>query len=384
MAETVYLIGAGINRSIRDLDGLQPPLATDLFQQALKCYRTGSEHYRERLKPLFDYIQTFWKLSVTQLENISFDLEACYTLIQLQASEAEEQRERDKLISLLTIEYLLTAFLMKYLSEIEHFVHHSESFQLFGERIYTEKPAVLTFNYDTLIETAIESASHVNTNMPTSFLEGKTSIDVPDEELSYSHHNWNRPLAYGIKFDEVQLHRAGLITTVSGERFYSHQDNRLYDPPLLKLHGSINWFVHTGIRRNLPLEKDQQTQKGESTALFKGDWDIYQGLNYDEIILPIIVTPVLIKDLNQPIIHEVWKQAYKELSTSKRLIVGGYSFPPTDFNTRRLFLEVFSQHALEELVVINPDTRVVQLVKDLCHFRKPVLTCHDLNEFVSL
>jgi hypothetical protein len=34
LAETVYLFGAGINRSISKAEGLSPPLANDLFQQA--------------------------------------------------------------------------------------------------------------------------------------------------------------------------------------------------------------------------------------------------------------------------------------------------------------------------------------------------------------
>ncbi len=84
------------------------------------------------------------------------------------------------------------------------------------------------------------------------------------------------------------------------------------------------------------------------------------------------------------IIYEIWERAYKELSTCKRLIVGGYSFPPTDFNTKRLFLEAFSEHSVEEIIVINPITSVVQIVKDLCHFKKPVLVCRDLEEFISL
>ncbi len=53
MAETVYLLGAGINRVIKDWNGLQPPLATDFFQQALRLHDGGSEQYREKVKPLF-------------------------------------------------------------------------------------------------------------------------------------------------------------------------------------------------------------------------------------------------------------------------------------------------------------------------------------------
>lgn len=388
MAETVYLLGAGINRCVRDWHGLQPPLATDLFQQALKHPRIASDYYRKKITSLFEYIQRFWKLSAEKLENTPFDLEACYTLIQLQASEANLQEDMDKVRSLWEIEYRLTALLAEYLTEFEAQILRSEVFRTFGQIIFKDSPAVLTFNYDTLLEYAIETASGMNPDLPVSMSRMDTweTSDVPDEELPISRNKWNRQLAYGVEFDEVILDRPGIPLHISGERFYSHLDNTLYNPPLLKLHGSLNWFVYTGHRWSESFEDEERENKAGKTALLKGYiWHNNQILeNSGEIILPIIITPVLNKDFNQPIFRKIWKRAYEELSTSKRLIVGGYSFPPTDFSARRLFLEAFSDHSLEEIVVINPDTRVVQLVKDMCHFKKPVLTCRDLDEFISI
>ena len=68
--------------------------------------------------------------------------------------------------------------------------------------------------------------------------------EITDEDVVDSHFAWNRPRAYGVEFDYVQLHRAGTPDIVEGKRFY--QNNPLYSPPLLKLHGSLNWFVYSG------------------------------------------------------------------------------------------------------------------------------------------
>jgi hypothetical protein len=286
-----------------------------------------------------------------------------------------DKNDKDTLL-LLQIERQLTALLTEYLSKFEPLPYNSESFRFFGEIIYKEKPTVLTFNYDTLLESTIESASMCNHNVPTSYLRKPlTTGEVPNEELPYSHFTWNRPLAYGIKFDEVQLKRAGLPPIVSGQRFYSHPDNNLYDSPLLKLHGSINWFRYTGINKNIFRENETEENKLGKTGVLNRvsrNWWINEPSAINgEIIQPIIITPVLYKDLSQDsIIYEIWERAYKELSTCKRLIVGGYSFPPTDFNTKRLFLEAFSEHSVEEIIVINPITSVVQIVKDLCHFNR--------------
>jgi hypothetical protein len=226
MAEIIYLFGAGINRTVRWQD-LQPPLATDFFQQAFKHHRIGQVHYREKIKPIIDYIHRFWKLSIQDLETGPFDLEACYTLIQLQALDARLKGDRDAMLLLSEIEYRLTALLAEYLSDFKHFTHTSGAFRLLGEIIYAEKPAVLTFNYDTLLESAIESASRPSANIPAQFWgAAQRMYEVSDEELPYSHYNWNRSLAYGVKFDEVQLSRSGIPTFVSAERFYSHQESR--------------------------------------------------------------------------------------------------------------------------------------------------------------
>ena len=63
----------------------------------------------------------------------------------------------------------------------------------------------MTFNYDTIIESVIESASG------PSDLPEPAAGRVPDDKLSYSSHNWNRALAYGVLFDEVELQQTGTL-----------------------------------------------------------------------------------------------------------------------------------------------------------------------------
>jgi hypothetical protein len=103
----------------------------------------------------------------------------------------------------------------------------------------------------------------------------------------------------------------------------------------------------------------------------------------EETFEPLIITPVVNKDYSQKPFPEIWQRAKQELSECNRLILGGYSFPHTDFATRRLFLEAFADNTLDELVVINPDTSLVETAKDYCHFQKPVLVCRDFREFIN-
>lgn len=78
----------------------------------------------------------------------------------------------------------------------------------------------------------------------------------------------------------------------------------------------------------------------------------------------------------------MWKKAKDALSCCKNLIVIGYSFPPTDFMTRRLFLEAFSNKTLNELIVVNPQRAAVKKVQNLCHFKKPTRFTN-LDEYVE-
>lgn len=389
MSELVYLIGAGFNQPVTDWDGLKPPLSSDFFQMALRHHKFADAHYSDRIAPLYKYISHYWKKSKEDLENQPFDLEECFTMLQLQQNEAERIGDYSKLSELVQIEFQLQSFLAEYLSEFDVHALRSDLMREFGAVIYREKPAILTLNYDCILEEVTESASGVRTDVPESFRKPDRETEViNDELLSYSHHNWNLPLVYGIKFDEVQLQQAGVSKYVEGSRFYTQ--SKLYDWTILKLHGSLNWFHYLPIRKYPafdPKDKELSEDKLKEVILVKGHWWFNEPPDlHGWLINPLIITPVLYKEhfYQHPVFRNIWKRALSELSKCKRLVVIGYSFAPTDFNSRKLFLDAFCEHTLEELVVVNPDTSVVRTVKELSHFQKSVLVCQDLEEYLRL
>lgn len=391
MAELVYLLGAGANQLVTDWDGLRPPLANNFFQLATRSKKFGDEYYLKRIVLVYDYIWRYWKKTKDDLRNEPFNIEDCFTMLQLQRNKAESAEAYQEYTRLATIEFQLESFLAEYLSEFETFAVTSDLMREFGAVVYRERPTVLTLNYDCILEAVVESASGVNVDIPESF-HGKPDErgEVPDGELPYSHCNWNRSLAYGIKFDEVQLQRAGLSAYVDGNRFYGHPRNKLYSWKILKLHGSLNWFQYLPIRKYQsldPADKELSEEKLRQVLLIRGHWWFGEPPDLRGWLLnPLIITPVLYKDqfYQHPVFSNVWRQAEHELSSCKRLVVIGYSFAPSDFSIRRLFLESLCESRLEELVVVNPDTRVVQTAKELTHFRKPVLVCSDLTEYLRL
>jgi hypothetical protein len=103
---------------------------------------------------------------------------------------------------------------------------------------------------------------------------------------------------------------------------------------------------------------------------------------------PLIITPTLYKaaQFSEAVYEKIpglWEKAKSALSSCKKLVVIGYSFPPTDFATKRLCLEAFSDNQMNELIIVNPDDVVVQKVKNLCHFERTTQVFDKLDKFLS-
>lgn len=385
MAETLYLLGAGINRGIVDPHGVRPPLSRDLFKQALRHPKYAS---MRPLGPLFALIEKYWHRSVDQLKEDDFDLEECFTFVQLKARQVSASETHEGPFQWFLIEELLLQLLCGVLNECSPWAIRSEPFAAFGRAIFDQNAAVLTFNYDNLLEEAIERASpsthHLITLPHPQHDDGVTATDA---EIKFAWHQWNSRLAYRIRFDEVALRRPGNTKIVDGTRYYSLVETQAPTPAFLKLHGSIGWYQRTGhFVDGSPLRASDDARSNNTVLTHSSvrpglpDMDLADG----EVLQPLIITPALNKPYDRhPFFGILWSEALAELRDCKRLIVAGYSFPPTDFEVRRLFREVFSLWNLDELCIVNPDTSVAGIAKDLCNFRCPVLLCKDLDEYVT-
>lgn len=173
-----------------------------------------------------------------------------------------------------------------------------------------------------------------------------------------------------------------------GKEFYGHPENNLYEWKILKLHGSLNWFHYLPrnvfstspeMARELPLEMQENIMLRNQT-MRSPLMDTTSGWFLNPLIIPLVLYKESMYQIK--LFSNLWKQARELLAKCNRLIVIGYSFPPTDFAVKKLFLESFENNKLEELIVVNPDTSVVKTIKELTHFSKPVLLCSNLREFL--
>lgn len=201
-----------------------------------------------------------------------------------------------------------------------------------------------------------------------------------------------------MKFDETMMYDGGggnKRKHFESDRFYSHPSNKLYPWYLLKLHGSLNWFRYWAetpnpFLRHRPRDRLQRFKKKESKILLheSGGWKLGQPWLHDLYIDPIIITPILHKEkyfedyLSRRLLVPIWVKAKEALKKCNRLVIIGYSFPPADFLTKKMFLESFSLNSLKELTVVNPSCQAARMASELCHFKNPTIF-KNLEEYLK-
>ncbi len=114
-------------------------------------------------------------------------------------------------------------------------------------------------------------------------------------------------------------------------------------PPLLKLHGSANWFWE-GVSPSDQIYFVQWNETPEKIKLLNG-------------LVPYIIPPVLDKNAfyDHNAIKSLWQQAEELLSEAEEIYIVGFSFPPTDVSVRFLFQSALRQ-SNAKIYVINAET----------------------------
>jgi hypothetical protein len=283
--------------------------------------------------------------------------------------------------------FTLRQLLLMYLDDLSHLAHTPAAWK-FGEDVHSTSADVLTFNYDTLAESAIASASGIGPKpMPESLQGPPDERELTDDDLDASHVTWRSALAHGFEFDEVRLPVAGVPPYVEGKRYYAHPNNHLYrSRRVLKLHGSISWLRYTD-QRAYPALPDIEPEPPREGIVLEDHSSFWMGeppTRGSWRMEPLVVPPQIYKDLRSEPFPTVWDAALETLNSCDALTIIGYSFPPTDFRTRRLFLEAFADHTLQRLVVINPDSAAVEIARHVTHFKGPVVTCDDLQSLYGV
>lgn len=133
---------------------------------------------------------------------------------------------------------------------------------------------------------------------------------------------------------------------------------------MLKPHGSLNWSRHgnTGWR----LRADEYARR-----------------DADELE---IIPPLMQKNFDSEPYNEIWSQARRQLSTTRSLIVVGYSLPETDVYTQAAFR--IDVDKLDFLTIVNPDddarARILDTLQSAITSRTHVVQLRDLEALAAV
>lgn len=187
-----------------------------------------------------------------------------------------------------------------------------------GKEPHNYKNRIITFNYDTVLER-------------------------PLIERGLS-----RKKLY---FDEIALNREPATKQPRHEMF-AH-------PLILKLHGSINWKCE---RKYF----DQLISGSLPPGLKIPIWSDEEPLpKPDDDVSPLIIPPIPNKPITQAsLFNLLWTLAFEYVHEAKRIVIIGYSCPPTDSLAQTLFGQ-FNSKKLEEVLVVDPDAGLLKRYREM-------------------
>ncbi len=298
MAKRVFFLGAGFSKAIAPSYPLLNDLSAEVIQQIEK--QSVSSHYYELsnlmdkdVESLLTYLSTGfpWKNDVTKHENL-----ALY----------------EALISQISTKFME-------LAANDRFCPFPDFLKKFSQELFSNEHEYkfITMNYDTLLENLI---------------------------LSEVGHSINHGKLYCYPIAD-----AGSRASMGAFGFATYgnpKTNQL--PPILKLHGSANWFW-AGLSPSDTIYLDN----------FSTDSTIRKGLK------PYIIPPVMDKNIfyNHIAIHSLWADAHRFIENADEIYIIGFSFPPTDLSVKFLFqsalrlksTDVKKTSPLVAIYVVNAD-----------------------------
>lgn len=334
--KAVVILGAGASRGAQCFKNslLPAPLDTDFFS-----LMEHVQHHDDSLRDLLSFVKSeFGENAFLRMEELFTQLEALsefheHLKIKRGPKIVRYQKQLDNFVANVAC-FFRYIFFDATNSQLRTCKYHDR----LAEVLHAED-AIVTFNYDCLIDDALRRKA------------GRT---------------WNPSQSYGIELADKATTDWRPNTSLG----------RPVKKPiaLLKLHGSLNWDRSRGNdQASLFLRLDPYDNKKRMPAE--------------------VVPPVWDKTISKdPVLKEIWKEARRILPTGPILIVVGYSVPATDLLSQALIRVAASERATDKkmshLIVVNPDTaarrRMVQLVQGGMNAATTVIELQNMSELHKL
>jgi hypothetical protein len=136
-------------------------------------------------------------------------------------------------------------------------------------------------------------------------------------------------------------------------------DKKFSSPLILKLHGSINWRCdRTHFDQMISGNIDHQ----EKVVIWTDDKGSPKP---EDDVSPLIIPPIPNKPITATsLFNFLWTTAYEYLHEAKKLVIVGYSCPPTDTLARTMFTH-FKSKNIKEIFVVDPNAIALKNYRDM-------------------
>ncbi len=305
MSENVYFLGAGATIAAAP----EAPLNETLVKNAITNFIKSQE-----AQYLLDFIADLFKNRTDPpINNQIWNL---LDYIIQKGKSASPKYNLEKIIDLR--KNLLNLVIKEFQNSLE--VSEPRIFELFVEKIHNQNPAIISTNYDILIDKALLKKTGLNYG---------TKI---------------RAMVIGEFDEESGLKRPGKYQTGIGVNKGGI--------PLFKIHGSLNWLYCSKCD-----EADITMDKGAVRTLTE---DYYcfnrKCTNRYESLL---ITPTMFKNYDNRLITETWDYAEKALVDAKNLIFIGYALKDEDYQIRCLLMKALltKKEPYQNIVVVEKEPK---------------------------
>jgi hypothetical protein len=348
MSKTVFVLGAGASRGCSFVSDMKrkghclPPLDTDFFTQ---LQRVANATHRVRIDRLIEGLAKWFGHNYgLGMEQVFCHLEQTERMLRHLRKETGSdytevvQLRRDLIQSIaIILGESLTATKPGGIGSYK--LNECEFHDKIVASLASAGDAFVTFNYDCILDDSLRRKG-----------AGK----------------WNAHYGYGFK-----LRAKG--RGIDGHEHWTPRTGAFVDRDstinVHKIHGSL----HFHLREDRPIKlkpRPYGNPRGGS-----GD------LNFS------IIPPESSKTYEKGFFGEIMRAAHRSLRSATRLVVIGYSLPPSDQHAEALFRFGAKRGALDSLVIVNPDRTARRRIRGaLQSGMKPstrVLSFEYLEEFVN-
>lgn len=363
----IILLGAGASKSYADsLTKVKMPIAKDFFK-TFNSLRISEERW-VLVGDILNYLKAFHHIPYTGFIDYNQDIEVLHSEVANKLNLILEKGENifssnENILIYKTYIQLIFVF-TSVINEIQNGPPSISHINLANQ--LTNEDVILTFNWDTLMDRALEQTTEWNTDSgyfikPTMIYknEWKKSKEFDSKKFPtilklHGSSNWLtsylRPDGKELKSlqetptNDFYVYESTInpYSTYNGRYMSGYSDYSYgYYPPNLPLRGEK-------IPDGYLLVKGTLTFEGMPKATSSSD-----GL----VSMPLIIPPVKHKNYSHfgDIFSQIWNKAEESLVKAEKIIIIGYSFPPTDIQTDILFKKAFiKRSSMPEVIIVDP------------------------------